>query len=405
MRGGALTPMGCPHILIVGGGIGGLTAALALLRRGIDVDVYEQATELREVGAGVQISANGSRALFGLGVGKRLLELSSEASGKEIRLWSTGQTWTLFDLGAESIRQYGFPYVTVYRPDLLAALVEGVRQAKPDAIHLGARLAAFDQVGDRVHLRFEDGQAVEGDVLVGADGIHSRVRHGLWGHEATRFSGLVAWRGVIPMDRLPPHLARPVGTNWVGPGRHVIQYPLRRGELMNFVGIVERSDWQVESWTAQGTVEELAADFAGWHPDVQALIGAVHTPHKWALMLREPLERWTRGRVTLLGDACHPTLPMLAQGAVQAVEDGYVLGRAVAEVPDVEDALRRYEAVREGRTARVVRGSAENAARFHNPALAMPEGAAEYVGREWSEDRVRQRYDWLFRYDVDAVEI
>lgn len=394
-----------PHVLIAGGGIGGLTAALALLRRGIDVDVYEQASALTEVGAGVQISPNGSRALFGLGIGERVLAMSCQASGKEIRLWSTGQTWTLFDLGAEAVQRYGFPYVTVYRPDLLAALAEGVRREKPDAIHLSARIAGFKETGDRVLLRLADGSEVPGDVLIGADGIHSRVRHGLWGQEATRFSGLVAWRGVIPMDRLPAHFARPVGTNWVGPGRHVIHYPLRRGELMNVVGIVERTDWQVESWTAEGSTAELMADFAGWHPDVHTLFAAIARPYKWALMLREPLGRWTRGRVTLLGDACHPTLPMLAQGAVQAIEDGYILGRALSEIGDLGDALRRYEQARHERTSRMVRGSAENAARFHNPALADPEGASAYVSREWAEAPVRQRYDWLFRYDVDAVEI
>ncbi len=397
--------MTSPHVLIAGGGIGGLTAALALLKRGIDVDVYEQAADLREVGAGVQISANGSRALFNLGIGEALAAVSCEASGKEIRLWSTGQTWTLFDLGAQSVSQYGFPYFTVYRPDLLSALVTGVLLEKPDAIHVGMKLSQFEQRDGTVRLRFENGQTADGDVLVGADGIHSRVRHGLFGQEEAKFAGMIAWRGVIPMERLPAHLARPVGTNWVGPGRHVIHYPLRRGELMNFVGIVERVDWQVESWTTKGTTSELAGDFRGWHADVQTMITAIDTPYKWALMLRSPLKQWTRSRITLLGDACHPTLPMLAQGAVQAIEDGYVLGRALSDVGDVEDALLRYEAARQDRTTRMVLGSAENAARFHNPELADSKGAAAYVGREWAEDRVRQRYDWLFRYQVDTAPV
>lgn len=330
-----------PHVLIAGGGIGGLTAALALLRRGFDVDVFEQAAELREVGAGVQVSANGSRALYALGVGDTLAASSCEASGKEIRLWSTGQAWKLFDLGAESVALYGYPYFTVYRPDLLAALIEGVRREKPDAIHLGTKVAGFRREGERVHLRLEDGSVRSGDALVGADGIHSRIRHGLFGEETAKFTGMIAWRGVIPMERLPAHLSRPVATNWVGPGRHVISYPLRRGELMNFVGIVERSDWLVESWTARGTTEDLAADFNGWHEDVQTLIQAIDTPYKWALMLRGPLPQWTRGRITLLGDACHPTLPMLAQGAVQAIEDGYVLGRALAESNGVKEGSTR----------------------------------------------------------------
>ncbi len=391
---------------IAGGGIGGLTAALALLRRGFDVDVYEQAPELREVGAGVQISANGSRALYALGVGEDVARLSCEASGKEIRLWSTGQTWKLFDLGAESVARYGFPYFTVHRPDLLSALADAVRREKPGAIHLGAKVAGFAQGSGRVALRLEDGRTAEGDILVGADGIHSRVRRGLFGAGAAEFAGMVAWRGVIPMERLPARLSRFVGTNWVGPGRHVVHYPLRRGALMNFVGIVERTDWTVESWTARGTTEELTADFAGWHADVQAMIRAIDIPHKWALMLRPPLERWTVGRVTLLGDACHPTLPMLAQGAVQAIEDGFILARALEEHGDeAETALRRYEAARKERTARIVLGSAENAKRFHNPELADSAGAQAYVDREWAEERVRERYDWLFRYEVDTVPV
>ena len=393
------------RVLIAGGGIGGLTAALALLRRGIDVEVFEQAAALKEVGAGVQISANGTRALHALGIGEAVAASSCEASGKEIRLWSTGQTWPLFDLGAESVRQYGFPYLTVFRPDLLEALAGGVERAKPGARRLGARVTGFEQDADGVTLDLADGTRARGDALIGADGIHSRVRQELFGPDDPAFSGLIAWRGVIPMAALPPHLARPVGTNWVGPGRHVVHYPLRRGELMNFVGIVERADWQVESWTAQGTTAELAADFAGWHADVQAMIQAIATPYKWALMLRQPLQQWTIGRVTLLGDACHATLPMLAQGAVQAIEDGFVLGRALEAAADVPEALRRYEAARQERTTRMVLGSAENAKRFHNPALAEQAGAQAYVEREWSEERVRARYDWLFRYQVDTVPV
>ena len=309
---------GKPRVLIVGGGIGGLTAALALLRRGIDVDVYEQAAELKEVGAGVQLSANGTRVLHLLGVAEALRALSCEAVGKEVRLWNTGESWKLFDLGAESIARYGFPYFTVYRPDLLMVLADAVRAEKRDAIHLGMKIGGFTQQASGVKLQFEN-RELQGDALIGADGVHSRIRQALFGPDKPLFTGNIAWRGIAPMDKLPARMARLVGTNWIGPGGHIVHYPLRGGALMNFVGIRERSDWQTESWSTKGSTEEVLADFRGWNEDIQSLIRNLATPYKWALMVRQPMPRWSVGRVTLLGDACHSMLPMLAQGAVMAI--------------------------------------------------------------------------------------
>lgn len=394
------------RILIAGAGIGGLTAALALLKRGYDVQVCEQAPELREVGAGLQLSPNGLRALYQLGLGDALRAVASEPEGKEVRLWNTGQTWKLFDLGKTAVAQYGYPYFMIYRPDLHNVLADAVRAIKPDAIMLGAQCAGYVQTEEGVTLKLADGREVRGDVLIGADGVHSRIRGQLVGADKPSFSGMLAWRGVIPMERLPERLRRPVGTNWVGPGAHVIHYPLHGGELMNFVGIVERRDWQVESWTQHGTHDECHADFNGWHDDVHELIRNVDVPYKWALMVREPLQQWSSGRVTLLGDACHPTLPFLAQGAVMAIEDGYIVARCIEQYEsDLALALKKYEAARIERTTMIVQRSTENGRRFHNPALASPDGAAAYVDREWAEPKVRERYDWLFRYNVDDVAV
>jgi salicylate hydroxylase len=394
------------RVLIAGGGIGGLTAALALLRMGCDAEVYEQAPKLKEVGAGLQLAANGTHVFYALGVGEALKALSCEAEGKEIRIWNSGETWKLFDLGKVSIERYGYPYFTVYRPDLLGVLEPAVRREKRDAIHLGAKCIGFEQQADSVTLRLENGKAVKGDVLVGADGVHSRVRQGLFGPDQPQFTGIIAWRGIVPMEKLPKHMVRMVGTNWVGPGGHVVHYPLRAGKVMNFVGALERSDWQVESWSARGTNEELAADFAGWHEDVHALIRNIPLPYKWALMVRPPMERWTVGRVTLLGDACHSMVPFLAQGANMAIEDGYILARALTEGDgDIPDRLLRYEDARRERTRRAVEGSANNIQRFHNKLLADPVKARAYVDREWAGQPIAERYEWLFRYDVTKVEI
>ena len=390
------------RVLIAGGGIGGLAAALALLRHGIDVDVYEQAAQLKEVGAGVQLAANGTRVLYALGVGEELKALSCEAQGKEIRLWNTGETWKLFDLGPVSIERYGAPYFTVYRPDLLEVLARAVRAARSDALHLGARCRGFVQADDSVTLQLESGASVHGDALIGADGVHSRIRQALFGPDAPEFTGVMAWRGVVPMERLPAHMARMMGSNWVGPGGHIVHYPLRAGHLMNFVGSRERADWRIESWSARGTQEELAADFRGWHPDIQAFIRAIDVPYKWALMVRSPLERWTVGRATLLGDAAHSMLPFLAQGAVMAIEDGYVLARCLARY-GVEAGLQHYEAARRERTRRTVEGSAANITRFHNPLLGDHEEGRRFVDREWASQRIAERYEWLFRYDATSV--
>jgi salicylate hydroxylase len=394
-------------IIIIGAGLGGLTAASALLDRGFDVTVLEQAAQLKEIGAGVQLSSNATGVLYRLGLGPALEKIASEPAGKRVRLWNTGQSWPLFDLGAISRERFGYPYFTLHRADLHTVLADGVRQRNPNAIRLGVKVARHEQHGDgRVTVHGANGDSWTADLVIGADGVHSRTREALFGPDAPRFSGIMAWRGVIRAADLPAHMREPYGSNWVGPGAHVIQYPLRGGELVNFVGAVEGGGWEVESWSERGTHEECLADFAGWHEDVQAMIRAIDVPYKWALMVREPMPQWSKGSVTLLGDACHPTLPFLAQGAGMALEDGYILARALAQYGgDLPDALRRYEAARHERTARIVRGSAANAERFHNPALAHAEGAAAYVTKEWSEERVKERYEWLFQYDVDAVPL
>ena len=391
-------------ILIIGGGIGGLACALALIRRGIEVEVYEQAHELREVGAGVQIGANGTRVLHALGLKDALATTQFFASGKAARLWNTGETWTTFDLGAIAQERYGSPHIFMHRGDLQAALADAIRRERPDAIRLGRRFGSLTQNDDGVTVIFADGSTAHGALAIGADGIRSPVRETLFGKDAPAFVGIVAWRGLVPMDALPPQISRTAAVNWLGPGGHALHYPVRAGALMNIVAFIERDDWQVESWTERGTHDELARDFSGWHADLHAILGGIEQPFKWALMMRPAMPRWSSGRVTLLGDACHPTLPFLGQGAVMAIEDAYVLAGCIARhAGDPAAAFAHYEAERRERTAAVVARSLQTRSNAVNRAFASADAAAAHIDREWTQERVTQRYDWIYRYDATAA--
>jgi len=395
------------RIAIAGAGIAGLTTALALAARGIDVDIHEQAGQLGELGAGLQLSPNGTRVLQQLGLEDALRPLVCEAALKEIRLYSSGQRWKLFDLGEDCRARFGAPYWMVHRGDLHRVLLDAVRASARVRVQLHARVMRSHSQADHVEFTLADGSTHSADALLACDGVHSVLREQLLGEDKARFTGLLAWRGLVPMDALPASLrpppGQPVGTNWVGPGGHVITYPVRGGTLMNVVGIVERAEWTTESWTQPGSQAELQADFGHWHADVQTLMGAIAQPFQWALLGRTPRPGWAQGRVCLLGDAAHPTLPFLAQGANMAIEDAAVMAACVAGHADITQALARFEALRFERTAQIVNRSADNAARFHNPRLAEPDYAVHYINTEWESEKVRRRYDWLFDYNALAV--
>jgi len=392
-------------VLIAGGGIGGLSAGIALLQRGFDVEIFEQASELREFGAGIQISPNGNRALASLGGFEELHGMSNPSESKEIRLWNTGKTWPLFDLGDAAVRKYGHPYMTVYRPDLLRVLADGVKRLKPDAVHVNARCEGVEQTGDTVRLRLADGRGFTGNVLIGADGVRSRVRASLFGEEPVLFSGMVAWRTLIPMEKLPQKFRRSVAVNWIGPGGHVVHYPIHGGAFMNWVGTLEGNVWDGPPWSTPATVEQCRAAFAGWHADIHEMLAQAQPVTRWALCGRPFLDSWAKGRAALLGDACHPTLPFLAQGAVFTLEDAVVLARCLQAHADPQAALQRYDVLRRPRAYRMMEGASDNTKRFHNPALASPDTAEQFVSREWQSDAINDRYDWLFTYQADKVAV
>ncbi len=376
-----------------------------MLQRGFDVEIFEQASELTEVGAGIQISPNGNRALDSIGAFETLKQLSCKAERKEVRLWNSGKTWKLFDLGPAGVARYGYPYLTVYRPDLLTVCADAVRRLKPEAIHLNARIAGFEEKNGQIVLSLENGQKVTGDGLIGCDGVNSVVRRLTAADEPSQYPGLMIWRGVIPLDSVPTHMRESMAVNWIGPNGHVVHYPLREGEILNLAATIERPVWDEDAWSVEGRKAQCHEDYAGWHDDVHTLIEAAPRLLKWAYLTRKPLTRYSNGRATLLGDACHPTLPFLAQGAVMALEDGVVLARCLEKYGDVEIAFAKYEKARLVRDNAMVAGATDMTSRFHNQDYRDPEKADAFIDREWSAEAVEQRYEWLFTYNCDTAEI
>lgn len=388
---------GGPRIAIVGGGIGGLAASAFLRREGITATVYEQASQLREVGAGLVAAPNMARLLRRLGVldafAARAVRLDV---GWEFRRWRDGSVLSAEDLASACERLYGEHTYTAHRADLLDVL----RSAVPDdAVRLGKRCVELTmRAHGRPVLRFADGETVEPDVVIGADGIHSIVRGVITEAASATYSGICAFRALVPSERAPAFARRNAQTLWIGPDHHLVHYPVSAGRSVNLVAFAPAGDDAVESWTATATVEEFLHEFEGWDPRLTALIRAAGTPGRWALLDRPPLRRWTEGAVTLLGDAAHPMFPFFAQGAAQAIEDAAVLARCLADDPDDPPrALRRYERLRIPRTTRLQEVSHARSLVNHLP--DGPEQQARDDSFTTADPLVANA--WIYNYDPE----
>lgn len=390
-------------VAIAGAGLGGLYAAAALARRGLEVLVCERAPELGEAGAGIQISPNGAKLLARIDA---LVDVERDAfqpEAAELRLGRSGATVLHMPLGAAAEARWGAPYLQVHRADLLAALERAAREAGV-GIRLGAAIKDVTQDDTGAALTLEGGETLEADAVIGADGVRSTVRAALFGPEAPRFTGQIAWRGVVPAERLPRGLVHPTATVWAGPGRHLVTYYLRRGALVNFVAVEERAEWRTEDWRAEGDVAEMRAAFEGWGPGAAAVLEAADRCLLWGLFDRPAPPAWSQGRVALLGDACHPMLPFLAQGATQSFEDGAALARRVADADDVPAALRAYETDRRARAVRVQAASHANAGLFHarGPAARALRYGPIAIGARLAPRLAMSRFDWLYGHTEPA---
>ncbi|AZG07193.1 salicylate 1-monooxygenase [Pigmentiphaga sp. H8] len=348
-------------VAIIGAGIGGLAAATALRAQGVAVQVYEQARQFARIGAGIQMSPNAMRVLDGLGLRPQLEEIAFSPKSSLNRAHDTGAVTNEFPLAGAVLERYGMPFLAMHRGDLHAALAAQVPQAQ---ISLGKKLVHLDQGDREVALRFEDGTEARARAVIGADGVHSLVRELLLGEEQPRFTGRVAYRTTFPASRLGALDIGQSRTKWWGPDRHiVIYYVTRRQDEIYFVtSQPEDAGWLTpESWSAKGDLDVLRAAYADFHPDVRAVLAACPDVHKWAIFQRDPLPSWGRGNVVLMGDACHPMTPYMAQGAAMALEDSVVLARCVAaHGSDLDAAFRLFEQVRKPRTSAVQAGSSAN---------------------------------------------
>ncbi len=392
------------RVAIIGGGIGGLTAARALCRRDVEVAIYESAPELREIGAGVALGPNAMKVLRSLELEDDVRAIAGRWEWAVTRHGKTGRVISRTSRDQQAAL-FGSAGATAHRADLLDVLTHSL---PGDIVTLGARCVGVESDGRVAVAKFQDGSEVEADVVIGADGIHSAVRESLFGPDAPRFTGKICYRSVVPVDAVPGEPPPAENVQWLGPHGTIVLYPVRRDELINIVCHYDDENYRHESWVSRCERAEVLERYAGWHESLLRVFSAGEVWYKWALYDRDPIPEWTRGRVSVLGDSAHSMLPYLGQGACQAIEDGCVLAAALAAEPDDPVAgLGRYERTRRPRASQVVLASRERGVSNHlaSPLAAFRRDLSIAVRRRLGRDPDGRGTGWIPEYDASSPNV
>jgi salicylate hydroxylase len=384
---------------IIGGGIGGVALAGTLRQLGVETRLFERAPAFGEVGAGIQMTPNAVKVLRALGLQRSLYEVGFLPHNIVGRNWRTGTQKFCTPLREECPRLFGAEFFHVHRADLHSLLLSLVH---PDDVSLASQCMSVTQTKSSAVAEFANGLQFEADVIVGADGIQSTVREAIAGNGKPRFTGNMCWRMVIPFEKPPLEMVSPDASFWLGPRGHVVTYYISGGRAVNVVAIRETEAWVEESWNVPSTKAELLAGFPNWHPNVLNLFAQARNVFKWGLFDRDPMQEWSVGRITLLGDAAHPMLPFLSQGAAMAIEDAYVLGHVLAREISPIAALKKYEQLRLPRTSRVQLESRKRGETYHlaSPVKRLYRDAVYHLKQKINPHSGGIQASWVYAYDA-----